>query len=98
MIIGIGFGTSTPCKSLSLFPVIWAVKDLRFSSTPSPDILLYAFELFLKKTDVKIASIDCNFIKPIFLNQKINEAKFNIYDISGRFIKSLYKRNFKNNT
>ena len=33
-----------------------------------------------------------------FLNQKINEAKFNIYDISGRFIKSLYKRNFKNNT
>ena len=44
-------------------------------------ILLYAFELFLKKTDVKIASIDCNFIKPIFLNQKIN-----FY---------LYKNNFK---
>lgn len=33
-----------------------------------------------------------------FLNQNVNQAEFNLYDTSGRFIKSLYKMNFNNIT
>jgi len=33
-----------------------------------------------------------------FLNQNVNQAEFNFYDTSGRFIKSFYKMNFNNIT
>lgn len=31
-----------------------------------------------------------------FLNQNVNQAEFNLYDTSGRFIKSFNKKNFNN--